>query len=61
MSKFTTIATAHGISLRPFKSGDKTGGVPEGAMRVFNSRENACVHMDKFWQAKGFKNMGAGR
>ena len=61
MSKFVTVTSNHGISMRPATSADKAGETKEGRLRVHGSRELACAQMDKFWLARGFKNMGAGR
>lgn len=61
MSKFVTITSARGISMRPAKAGDKAGEVKDGVMSIHGSRELACARMNKFWEARGFKNTGAGR
>lgn len=65
MSKFVTIRFSHGINLRPFAEGDVRGELPKeqggGVLEIHDSREAACARMDKFWEARGFHNMGAGR
>lgn len=61
MSKFVTVTSNHGISMRPATSADKAGEIKEGRLRIHGSRELACAAMDKFWAAHGFKNMGVGR
>ena len=58
MSKFVTVTSNRGISMRPATSADKAGETEEGRLRVHGSRELACAQMDKFWEERGFKNMG---
>lgn len=65
MSKFVTIRFSHGINMRPFADGDVRGELSKkqggGVLEIHDSRELACAAMDKFWLARGFKNMGNGR
>lgn len=63
MSKFITLTTKNGISMRPFHSGDKAGESKEGILRIHGSRELACARMDKFWASRGYDaaKIGTGR